>query len=54
MSLRLYVHREIHRGQWEIRFAADRIPELIPPAWVDATRTPRRNTMHHNPFHQRT
>ena len=47
-------HREIHRGQWEIRFAADRIPELIPPAWVDATRTPRRNTTHHNPFHQRT
>ena len=47
-------HRCIHKGEWEVRFAADGIPELIPPPWVDPTRTPRRNMFHHNPFHRRT
>ncbi len=47
-------HRLIHRGDWEIRFAADGIPEFLPPPWIDPNRTPRRNTMHHRPFHQRT
>lgn len=47
-------HRHIHLGRWDIRFAADGIPEYLPPTWIDPARTPRRNTMHHNPFHQRT
>ena len=49
-----YHHSEIHRSEWEIRFAADGIPELIPPKWLDPKQRPRRNTLHHiNPI-QRT
>jgi len=40
-------HTEIHFGHWEIVFAADGVPEFIPPQWVDPARTPRRNTSHH-------
>jgi len=47
-------HREIHHGHWDIHFADDGIPEFLPPPWIDPNRTPRRNMMHHNPFHQRT
>ena len=47
-------HREIHRGHWDIRIAADGAPEFLPPPWIDPNRAPRRNTMHHNPFHTRT
>jgi len=47
-------HRLVHQGDWEIRFAADGIPEYLPPRWIDPARTPRRNMMHHNPFHHRT
>jgi len=54
LCLRVYVHREIHHGHWDIRFADDGIPEFLPPPWIDPTRTPRRNMMHHNPFTQRT
>ena len=47
-------HAQIHREDWEIRFAADGVPEFIPPPWVDPTRKPRRNTLHHldNPLRQ--
>ena len=47
-------HRLLHQGDWEIRFAADGVPEYLPPAWIDPARAPRRNMMHHNPFPQRT
>jgi len=36
-------HRLIHASDWSIRMAADGRPECIPPPWLDATRTPRRN-----------
>ncbi len=39
-------HQEIHRTAWEIRFAPDGHPELIPPEHLDHNRQPRRNTMH--------
>ena len=42
-------HSLIHRGDWEIRWAADGIPEYIPPAWVDPARKPRRNHSHRIP-----
>ena len=47
-------HRLLHQGDWEIRFAADGVPEYLPPTWIDPNRAPRRNMMHHNPFPQRT
>jgi Domain of unknown function (DUF222) len=44
-------HGEIHRSQWEVRFAADGRAELIPPKWLDPKREPRRNTLNHiNPI----
>jgi len=49
-----YHHPLLHQGDWEIRFAADGIPEYLPPTWIDPNRAPRRNMMHHNPFPQRT
>ncbi len=36
-------HHVLHDDGWDIRFAADGIPELIPPASIDPTRTPRRH-----------
>ncbi|MFC4999880.1 DUF222 domain-containing protein [Dactylosporangium cerinum] len=40
-------HRLIHHGDWQVRLnPVDRLPEFIPPAYVDGTRTPRRNTFH--------
>jgi hypothetical protein len=36
-------HRLIHEGAWEVRLGADRLPEFLPPAWLDPNRTPRRN-----------
>jgi hypothetical protein len=42
-------HRLVHHGHWIAYIAADGKPEFIPPAYVDPTRTPRRNT-----FHRRT
>ncbi len=36
-------HRLLHYSDWEIQFGADGIPAWIPPAWIDPTRTPRRN-----------
>jgi hypothetical protein len=40
-------HRMIHFGDWEVRMAADGLPEFIPPQYLDPLRTPRRNTFHH-------
>ncbi|MFD9890606.1 DUF222 domain-containing protein [Amycolatopsis sp. NPDC059027] len=39
-------HKLIHHSEWEVRITTDGLPEFIPPAWLDATRTPRRNTIH--------
>ena len=33
-------HSEAHRSEWQIRFAADGIPELIPPKWLDPKQQP--------------
>ncbi|MGQ0625702.1 MAG: DUF222 domain-containing protein, partial [Sporichthyaceae bacterium] len=40
-------HDQLHHGGWEARFAADGHPEVIPPAWIDVSRTPRRNAYWH-------
>ncbi|WP_207782091.1 HNH endonuclease signature motif containing protein [Phytoactinopolyspora limicola] len=37
-------HRVIHHGGWDVRLGVHGHPEFLPPAWIDATRTPRRNT----------
>jgi hypothetical protein len=42
-------HRVIHQGDWEVRLGTDRVPEFIPPAYVDPLRRPRRNTYHRRP-----
>jgi hypothetical protein len=39
-------HRLLHQGDWQVRLASDGRPEFIPPYYVDATRRPRRNTLH--------
>ncbi|MEV4508805.1 DUF222 domain-containing protein [Dactylosporangium sp. NPDC049525] len=40
-------HRLVHHGDWQVRLnPADRLPEFIPPAYIDGARTPRRNTFH--------
>ncbi len=36
-------HRVLHDDGWDVRFAPDGIPELVPPVSVDARRTPRRH-----------
>jgi hypothetical protein len=36
-------HGEVHYRGWEVRLGADRLPEFLPPVWVDRLRTPRRN-----------
>jgi hypothetical protein len=38
-----YHHTVIHHRGWTVRTAADRLPDFIPPAWVDPEQTPRRN-----------
>jgi hypothetical protein len=39
-------HREIHSTGWEVRIAADGLPEFIPPPWIDPSRRPRRQPHH--------
>ncbi|MGV9210761.1 DUF222 domain-containing protein [Micromonospora sp. RB23] len=39
-------HRVLHQGDWIVRIAPDGQPEFLPPAWLDAARTPRRNLYH--------
>lgn len=36
-------HRVVHDRGWDVVFAADGIPELVPPASIDLSRTPRRH-----------
>ena len=36
-------HRLIHQGEWQARLGTDRLPEFLPPDWLDAERKPRRN-----------
>jgi hypothetical protein len=38
-------HTLIHRSEWEVRIR-DRLPEFLPPAFIDPERKPRRNTLH--------
>jgi hypothetical protein len=42
-------HRLIHQGEWEVRLGRDRLPEFIPPAYLDPLRPPQRNTYHRRP-----
>jgi hypothetical protein len=42
-----YHHRLVHHGHWQIVMADDGHPMLIPPDWIDPTRTPIRNTYWH-------
>lgn len=40
-------HKLVERGTWQVRLnTRDGHPEFIPPAWIDPTRTPRRNQLH--------
>ncbi|SFJ21766.1 HNH endonuclease signature motif containing protein [Amycolatopsis regifaucium] len=39
-------HRLIHHGDWEVRMAADGLPEFTPPQYLDPLRRPRRDTLH--------
>ena len=43
-------HRVIHHSGWTITMADDRLPEFIPPPWIDPDQAPRRNT---SPRHER-
>ncbi|WP_187271893.1 HNH endonuclease signature motif containing protein [Aeromicrobium terrae] len=36
-------HRVLHDDGWDIRFAPDGMPELVPPRTLDPARTPRRH-----------
>jgi len=37
-------HTRVHAEMWRGRIGVDGHPEYIPPGWVDAWHTPRRNT----------
>jgi hypothetical protein len=39
-------HRLVHEGDWQVRLGPDRLPEFLPPSYIDATRAPRRNQYH--------
>ena len=39
-------HRLLHRSGWEVRIAADGLPEFLPPRFLDKHRKPRRNNLH--------
>ncbi|MCW4354381.1 HNH endonuclease [Hoyosella sp. YIM 151337] len=41
-----YHHRLIHHSDWTVRMGSDGHPDVIPPVWLDAQQTPRRNTFH--------
>jgi hypothetical protein len=42
-----YHHRLIHAGHWQIIIGDNGHPYVIPPDWIDPTRTPLRNTYWH-------
>ncbi|MEV6645084.1 DUF222 domain-containing protein [Amycolatopsis sp. NPDC051371] len=39
-------HRLLHRSGWQVRIAADGLPEFLPPVFLDKRRKPRRNNLH--------
>ncbi|MEU8636174.1 DUF222 domain-containing protein [Amycolatopsis sp. NPDC048633] len=39
-------HRLLHRSGWQVRIAADGLPEFLPPVFLDRRRKPRRNNLH--------
>jgi hypothetical protein len=39
-------HRTVHLTDWQVRLAADRFPEFVPPEHLDRHRRPRRNLYH--------
>jgi hypothetical protein len=39
-------HRLLHRSGWQVRIAADGLPEFLPPVFLDRRRRPRRNNLH--------
>ncbi|MER6669439.1 DUF222 domain-containing protein [Amycolatopsis japonica] len=39
-------HRLIHHGDWQVRMAPERVPEFVPPQYLDPLQVPRRNTLH--------
>ncbi len=39
-------HRLLHRSGWQVRIAADGLPEFLPPVYLDKRRRPRRNNLH--------
>jgi hypothetical protein len=39
-------HRLLHRSGWQVRMAADGLPEFLPPVFLDKRRKPRRNNLH--------
>lgn len=41
-----YHHRLMHHSEWAVRLGRDRLPEFIPPAWIDPEQRPRRNHLH--------
>jgi hypothetical protein len=41
-----YHHRELHRHDWQVRVAADSLPDFVPPVWLDPEQRPRRNQYH--------
>lgn len=36
-------HHLVHKGEWQIRMALDRVPEVIPPPRLDPAQRPRRH-----------
>jgi 5-methylcytosine-specific restriction protein A len=40
-------HRIIHHTGWDVHIATSGLPEFVPPDWLDASRTPRRNPLQH-------
>lgn len=39
-------HRQLHHTEWLVRIR-DGLPEFVPPAWIDPSRTPRRQPLPH-------
>lgn len=39
-------HRVIHDGHWQARLNSDRLPEFVPPPWIDLKQQPRHNNYH--------
>jgi hypothetical protein len=39
-------HRLAHRRDWQVRLGHDRLPEFLPPPYVDREQRPRRNLFH--------